>query len=77
MKHKKKYLDSVKHIDIGDPLLGAGLHAGGGKTIQGVKVKKIPRGKRAMTEKSWKKARDKNIIKTGKTYGYDYGGGGF
>lgn len=77
MKYKKKYLDSVKHIDIGDPLLGAGLNAGGGKTIQGVRVKKIPRGKRAMTEKSWKKARDKNYIKTGKTYGYDYGGGGF
>lgn len=76
MPHKKGHTyDEHMKLDIGDPLMNAGL--GGAmkrpSTVQGVKVKKIPPGKRAMTEKSWKKAKERS--RTGKTYGY--GGGGY
>tara|TARA_B100000029_G_scaffold125688_1_gene119235 strand:- start:220 stop:516 length:297 start_codon:yes stop_codon:yes gene_type:complete len=34
IKYKKKYKESVKPLGIGDPLVGAGLNAGGGRMPQ-------------------------------------------
>lgn len=34
IKYKKKYMESVKPLGIGDPLLGAGLNAGGGRSAR-------------------------------------------
>jgi hypothetical protein len=59
IKYKKKYKESVTPLGIGDPLLGAGLNAGGGRS--------------ARSKLAYQKSRTKSRVERSKAQDeYDY-----